>query len=153
MSEINESQGSSNGDEQDNTTTVLEVVYNDSPTKLFLAIEEMNWDDAIDILEYDPHQVRTWVRSKGSENTTFDWSVWRRLPIHEVCFILLLSSTFICVLFCYQSYLMPSLSLCRHVDAMLQLGWYQRFFHNTPSLHMRLRILANCLFTWPLSKS
>jgi len=24
------------------------------------------------------------VRSTGTENTTFNWSDWRRLPIHEV---------------------------------------------------------------------
>lgn len=85
MSEINQSQyenGVVRG--SDHEDAVLEVIYNDSPTRLFLAIEEMNWDDAFDIIEEDPNQVQTWVRSKGSENTTFDWSVWRRLPIHEV---------------------------------------------------------------------
>jgi hypothetical protein len=79
MWEINQFQS-----ENDVNNSILEVIYNNSPTRLFLAIEEMNWDDAFDIIEEDPDQVRTWVRSKGTENTTFDWSVWRRLPIHEV---------------------------------------------------------------------
>jgi hypothetical protein len=60
------------------------VLYHEAATALFLAIEEMEWRAAFDILQDDPDQVRTWIRSKGSESTTFDWSVWRRLPIHEV---------------------------------------------------------------------
>ena len=63
---------------------VLEVSYQASVTELFLAIEEMEWRDAFDIVGADPDQVRTWVRSTGTENTTFNWSDWRRLPIHEV---------------------------------------------------------------------
>jgi len=63
---------------------VLEVSYQESVTELFLAIEEMEWRDAFDIVGADPDQVRTWVRSTGTENTTFNWSDWRRLPIHEV---------------------------------------------------------------------
>jgi hypothetical protein len=61
-----------------------EVLYHEKATALFLAIEEMEWREAFDILQDDPDQVRTWIRSKGAESTTFDWSVWRRLPIHEV---------------------------------------------------------------------
>jgi len=64
---------------------VLEVSYQESVTKLFFAIEEMEFRDAFDIIESDPKQVRTWVRSSGKEHTTFDWSFWRRLPIHEAC--------------------------------------------------------------------
>mmetsp|Transcript_33571 Transcript_33571/g.79161 ORF Transcript_33571/g.79161 Transcript_33571/m.79161 type:complete len:394 (-) Transcript_33571:2407-3588(-) len=63
----------------------FEVIYEGSVTKLFLAIEEMEWRDALDIIESDPQQARIWVRSSGTEHTTFDWSVWRRLPIHEAC--------------------------------------------------------------------
>ena len=62
-----------------------EVLYQEAATALFLAIEEMEWREALDIIQESPEQVKTWVRSKGTENTTFDWSVWRRLPIHEVC--------------------------------------------------------------------
>lgn len=61
-----------------------EVNYSDGATPLFLAIEETDFRQALDIVEADPEQVRTWVRSTGTENTTFTWSQWRRLPIHEV---------------------------------------------------------------------
>lgn len=62
-----------------------ETIYSDGATPLFLAIEETDWRRALDIAEEFPDQVRTWVRSTGTENTTFAWSMWRRLPIHEVC--------------------------------------------------------------------
>jgi len=77
------------------STKLLEVSYQVSATELFLAIEEMEWRDAYDIIESDPNQVQTWVRSTGTANTTFNWSEWRRLPIHEVrtnisfCFVLI----------------------------------------------------------------
>ncbi|KAL3924200.1 MAG: hypothetical protein SGILL_001191 [Bacillariaceae sp.] len=61
-----------------------EVLYQEAATALFLAIEEMEWREAFDIIQDNPDQVRTWIRNTGTENTTFDWSVWRRLPIHEV---------------------------------------------------------------------
>lgn len=69
-----------------------EVLYKDGATPLFLAIEETDWRDALDIAEAFPEQVRTWVRSTGTENTTFEWSMWRRLPIHEVrpCLVFIL---------------------------------------------------------------
>lgn len=35
-------------------------------------------------IEYDPSEARVWVVSSGTENTVFSWSVWRRLPLHEV---------------------------------------------------------------------
>ena len=62
----------------------MEVLYNEGATDLFVAIEEANWRDALDIVEACPDQAQTWVRSTGTENTTFEWSMWRRLPIHEV---------------------------------------------------------------------
>ena len=65
-----------------------EVLYHEAVTPLFTAIEEMDWREAFDIAEANPVQVQTWVRSTGTEHTTFDWSVWRRLPIHEVSVIL-----------------------------------------------------------------
>lgn len=67
------------------STKLLEVSYQESATELFLAIEEMEWRDAYDIIESDPNQVQTWVQSTGTEHTTFNWSEWRRLPIHEAC--------------------------------------------------------------------
>lgn len=66
------------------TSEVIEVKYSDGATPLFLAIEETSWEKALDICESNPEQVRIWVRSTGTENTTFAWSMWRRLPIHEV---------------------------------------------------------------------
>lgn len=60
------------------------VLYNDGATPLYLAIEDAEWRQALDIAEEDPEQVRTWVKSTGTANTTFTWSMWRRLPIHEV---------------------------------------------------------------------
>lgn len=54
-------------------------------TPLFKAIEEVNWREALRITEESPSQVSTWVKSTGTQNTTFDWSLWRRLPIHEAC--------------------------------------------------------------------
>lgn len=56
-----------------------EVSHSDA-TELFLAIEEMEWRDAFDIIRLDPNQARTWVNSSGSGTITS----WRRLPIHEV---------------------------------------------------------------------
>jgi len=61
-----------------------EVLHSEGATPLFLAIEETDWRQALDLAEDSPEQVRTWVRSAGTENTTFTWSMWRRLPVHEV---------------------------------------------------------------------
>ena len=66
----------------------LEVLYQDGATPLFKAIEEVNWRDAHKIIQESPNQVSVWVKSTGTQNTTFDWSLWRRLPLHEVCFFL-----------------------------------------------------------------
>ena len=62
-----------------------EVLYQMGATPLFKAIEEVNWREALRITEESPSQVSTWVKSTGTQNTTFDWSLWRRLPLHEVC--------------------------------------------------------------------
>ena len=35
-------------------------------------------------MEEEPSGARTWVASSGTENSVFSWSVWRRLPLHEV---------------------------------------------------------------------
>ena len=61
-----------------------EVAYDKGATQLFLAIEDARWRDALEIAERSPEQIRIWVRSMGTENTTFGWALWRRLPIHEV---------------------------------------------------------------------
>lgn len=56
-------------------------VSHSEATELFLAIEEMEWRDAFDIIRLDPNQARTWVNNSGSGTITS----WRRLPIHEAC--------------------------------------------------------------------
>ena len=61
-----------------------EVPYDKGATELFLAIEETRWRDAFELAQLKPDQIRIWVRSMGTENTTFGWALWRRLPIHEV---------------------------------------------------------------------
>jgi len=61
-----------------------EVLYQDGATPLFKAIEEVNWREALRIVNESPNQARVWVKSTGTQNTTFDWSLWRRLPLHEV---------------------------------------------------------------------
>jgi hypothetical protein len=52
-------------------------------TALFNAIAESDWDTARHVLEMLPEQARTWVVSTGTVQTTFDWSIWKRLPLHE----------------------------------------------------------------------
>ena len=73
--------------EKETTDSSKEVLYNDGATPLFTAIEETKWADALDLLEVVPEQASIWVTSTGTENTTFGWSLWRRLPIHEVCIL------------------------------------------------------------------
>uniref|UniRef100_A0A7S4I4L1 Uncharacterized protein n=1 Tax=Odontella aurita TaxID=265563 RepID=A0A7S4I4L1_9STRA len=68
-----------------NEMTEREVAYASGATKLFLTIEECRWDDAMTICRERPEQARIWVKSSGSDQTSFDWSVWKRLPIHEAC--------------------------------------------------------------------
>jgi hypothetical protein len=70
----------------DSKSGVKEVLYKDGATPLFKAIEECRWTEAFALLESRPDEVCTWVSSTGTENTTFGWSLWRRLPIHEVSF-------------------------------------------------------------------
>ena len=67
---------------------VQEALYQKGATPLFKAIEEVNWREALRITEESPVQVRTWVKSTGTQNTTFDWSLWKRLPLHEVSTLL-----------------------------------------------------------------
>lgn len=41
-------------------------------------------------VEEEPSEARVWVVSSGTENTVFSWSVWRRLPLHEVSVCMLI---------------------------------------------------------------
>lgn len=60
-----------------------EVLYNEGATPLFRSIEESDWAQAAKILEQNPEQASVWVKSTGTVSTTFNWSLWRRLPLHE----------------------------------------------------------------------
>ena len=71
-------------EDSDDDEAEVEVAYDKGATQLFLAIEDARWRDALEIAERSPEQIRIWVRSMGTENTTFGWALWRRLPIHEV---------------------------------------------------------------------
>ena len=61
------------------------VLYNQGATALFLACEEGHWESVVEYAQQDPTQVKTWVQSTGTVETTFEWSVWCRLPLHEAC--------------------------------------------------------------------
>ena len=75
------SQGRSTG----SPSNANEVYYNDGATPLFLAVEDTDWRLALQIAQDEPTQVRTWVISTGTVETTFHWNLWRRLPLHEAC--------------------------------------------------------------------
>jgi len=64
---------------------VSEVYYNDGATELFLALEDTDWRRALQIIDGMPEQAAVWVISTGTVETTFGWSLWRRLPLHEAC--------------------------------------------------------------------
>ncbi len=68
-----------------------EAKYEEGATELFQLIESQKWEEALRLLEEEPDEAKIWVVSSGTENTVFSWSVWRRLPIHEVSCCLLLS--------------------------------------------------------------
>jgi hypothetical protein len=71
--------------EDEDDTPKEQVNYHDGATPLFLAIETTDWRLALSILEDSSDQARTWVASLGTVETTFNWALWRRLPIHEAC--------------------------------------------------------------------
>jgi hypothetical protein len=60
---------------------LLEVSYKDGGTPLFQQLEQCEWQKAFELCTQE--SLMTWVKSTGTTNTTFGWSVWRRLPIHE----------------------------------------------------------------------
>lgn len=62
-----------------------EVTYDGGATELFKLIENSEWDTAIRVCAEKPKQAKTWVVSTGTDNTVFNWSIWKRLPIHEAC--------------------------------------------------------------------
>jgi hypothetical protein len=58
-------------------------LYNEGATPLFLLIEESHWHKALSYITREA--CETWVQSTGTMATTFQWSLWRRLPLHEAC--------------------------------------------------------------------
>jgi hypothetical protein len=70
------------GDEEDGQPTDT-VFYNDGATELFKCIEEGLWDRASKLLQSHSEQASIWVISTGTVDTTFNWSKWKRLPLHE----------------------------------------------------------------------
>jgi hypothetical protein len=65
--------------------TTTSVLYNEGATPLFKAIEEQDWKEVERICADEPHQAAIWVVSTGTVQTTFNWSLWKRLPVHELC--------------------------------------------------------------------
>lgn len=59
------------------------VLYNDGATELFKCIEEGMWERGTELLQTHPEQASIWILSTGTVNTTFNWSKWKRLPLHE----------------------------------------------------------------------
>lgn len=72
------------GDSADPSPKCYEAKYEEGATELFQLIESQKWEEALRLLEEEPDEAKIWVVSSGTENTVFSWSVWRRLPIHEV---------------------------------------------------------------------
>jgi hypothetical protein len=72
-------------EDKDDSDLKEEVNYHDGATPLFLAVESTDWRRALHIVQASPNQARTWVSSLGTVETTFNWALWRRLPIHEAC--------------------------------------------------------------------
>lgn len=63
----------------------MEVFHSDGATELFLALEDTNWCKALDVIQSKPEEAKIWVISTGTVESPFDWSLWRRLPLHEAC--------------------------------------------------------------------
>ena len=59
------------------------VMYNDGATPLFQSLEEGAWEAALHIIRHQPEQAKIWVESTGTVDTTFQWSLFKRLPLHE----------------------------------------------------------------------
>lgn len=62
-----------------------EIPYDKGATDLYMSIEACEWDKALRLCRERPDQAAVWIKSTGTDNTVFNWSVWRRLPIHEAC--------------------------------------------------------------------
>jgi hypothetical protein len=61
------------------------AMSNDGATDLFVAIEDCDRQKVVAICnnENERYQPSVWVISTGTVQTTFDWSLWKLLPLHE----------------------------------------------------------------------
>jgi hypothetical protein len=48
------------------------------PTRLFLFLEQRDWNEALACLQKSPHQVTVWVRRQPSSSVV----IWKMLPLH-----------------------------------------------------------------------
>ena len=94
-------QNSSNEKLQQKQNATNVVLYTNGATELFKCIEEGMWERGTEILHSHPEQASIWILSTGTMNTTFNWSKWKRLPLHEAArrqaptdFMTLLISTY-----------------------------------------------------------
>jgi len=66
----------------------LEVDFDRNITELYQAITSMRWNDAIEAMERNPDEAKTWVvrhyDDRGSSGGSRD-IMWRFLPIHSAC--------------------------------------------------------------------
>lgn len=64
-----------------------ERLYNKGATELFLHIEQCDWEQAYLSFAKDKKDVGIWVKKTGNGiSTHLGYSLWSRLPIHEVSF-------------------------------------------------------------------
>jgi hypothetical protein len=70
-------------DDEQHKSMANTILYNDGATELFKCIEEGMWHRATALLQERPEQASIWILSTGTMNTTFNWSKWKRLPLHE----------------------------------------------------------------------
>lgn len=67
----------------------LEVDYEKNVTRLYKAITQSSWDDAIDAAKNNPDEAKTWVvrhyDETENESSGEKEIMWRFLPIHSAC--------------------------------------------------------------------
>ena len=63
------------------STTELEVDYDHDITRLYEAITNEDWDEAIDAVKSAPAEARTWVVRHHPDGEI----MWRFLPLHSAC--------------------------------------------------------------------
>lgn len=61
----------------------FEVNYDNNVTALYQAISNSQWDVALETLQSNPQEARTWVVRYKEDNTK--GIMWRFLPLHSAC--------------------------------------------------------------------